>query len=175
LGLIAIAAGLMVTPHATREALHWTRDAFFPWQWVSAHLLHLSWPHLAVNAAVAIGLAMVADRCDAVRGYGLCALWVLLTLNLGLHVGPWPMDWYAGASGLLHGQFAWLCLHLAREATTPAQRIIALLLLAGGGIKVAMSLATPVGSVGWLDLPQAPPAHAYGYLGGLLAGWRRRK
>lgn len=149
----------------------WRRSlvATEPWRWLTGHLTHLSIAHLAVNLAALGLLTGAAWRQGQVRALPGAALASALAIDLGLLWGPWPVAWYGGLSGVLHGLFAWLTLSLAWRLRGRPAGWLALGLAAAGLAKVLADLVQPVGSVGWLGIPVAPPAHGLGY--GAGAAW----
>lgn len=147
-----------------------------PWRLVTAHVVHMSWTHMALNLA---GLALIWAWCGkALR----TAQWAgaLLLCALGVGLGLYWLDaalaWYVGLSGVLHG-----VLVLGAAAMLPAARGTATLVLLGVAAKLAreqLSGADPamehlVGGGVIIN------AHLYGAVAGLvcmllLAVWRRR-
>lgn len=181
--LAALGAGLLATaasfvPEPARDGLIWHGGTGMaaPWRLLTAHFVHLSSAHLAVNLIAAAMIAWTCDRLHMAGRLAGAALASLIGVDLGLAFAPWNIAWYAGFSGALHGVFAWLCLALALDPSTgKATRGLALALLSGGAIKVLAGLATPVGTPGWLGVPEAAPAHFYGYLAGALWAFSRRE
>lgn len=177
--LIAVASFLLHAYGEPVDDLIWRggMGAAAPWRWLSAHVVHLSAAHFAANAAAALVLAFAADRLAISRG--LPGAWVmsLIAVDLGLLIGPWPIAWYAGASGALYGVAGWICLRVALRgaiaSTDDTSRLAGALfvLLAG---KALWSLATPVGETGWLGVATATPAHLYGLVGGSVWALLRR-
>jgi rhomboid family GlyGly-CTERM serine protease len=172
-GLAATLASLL--PPRISDSLVWRIDSpgVEIWRWLSAHLVHLSIGHLLLNLAALVILVMLAESVTATnrrptRSWLLPASVSLLVIDLGLASALFPVQWYAGLSGALHGLFAWLALSLALGERSPSLRLLALALYFGGLAKAINDLQTPVGAVGWLGIPLATPAHVMGYLGGSL-------
>jgi rhomboid family GlyGly-CTERM serine protease len=151
------------------------------WRWLSAHFVHLSASHLLLNLAVLITLVVLAEMLPATtrrprQSWLAPAGLSLVVIDIGLAWGWFPVHWYAGLSGVLHGLFAWLSLALVLGHRLPRLRLLTLALYLGGLVKAMHDLQTPVGAVGWLSIPLATPAHVLGYLGGSLwacAEWLR--
>jgi rhomboid family GlyGly-CTERM serine protease len=148
------------------------------WRLLTAHFVHLGAAHLAANIFAATLIGWSCDQLGVSARLPAAALASLAGVGLGLEFGPWAITWYVGLSGLLHGLFAWLCLSLALSPPaerSPGMRKLAAALYLGGLLKVVVALATPLGAPGWLGIPQATPAHLYGYLGGTLWAFLRRE
>lgn len=146
-----------------------------PWRLLTAHLVHVNWTHALVNAGAWLALALLFERSLGARRQLLClvlgGLWIAFAL-------AWlfpSVAWYRGASGVLHVLFfAGASVELAaalRRRSRPAL-LLSSVLLAGGGLKIALQLpdaaATPY--VGWLDATTVPQAHLLGALCGILLG-----
>lgn len=181
LGVLLTFATLIAetAPNATIQ-FGWQAGLFAqePWRVLTAHFVHLSWVHSAANFAALALICWVASNLRA--GGSLAAVlgaWIGITI--GLAVGFWSIEWYAGLSGLLYGWFAGLafelCLMRGRVAWVGA------LLLVGGALKIGFDLGAGPIFVGALGIPVAAPVHLYGYAGGLAAAsveyyvWRRRR
>lgn len=175
-----LAAALSLLPRYQVTAFGWRAGGGWvdSWRLLSAHFVHIDVRHLAINLAAAFLLLGAG-----IWLYGLCATLVagaasMLAVDLGLLLGPWPIEWYVGMSGLLHGILAWLAVSLLLQPGDRVGRLMAGLLVAGGSLKVWLDLTHPLGEIGWLGVPLATPAHLYGWLGGTawaLLGWRLRR
>ena len=182
--VVCLAATLvsLLPPHFSNWLI-WRSDApaVEIWRWLSAHFVHLSAGHLLLNLAALITLAVLAEMLPAIarrpsQSWLAPAVLSLVVIDIGLAWGWFPIQWYAGLSGVLHGLFAWLALALVLGERPPRLRLLALALYLGGLAKAIHDLQTPVGAVGWLGVPLATPAHMLGYLGGTLwafAVWGR--
>ena len=177
LGVLAAAASF--TTQIGVLTLGWRIGSIYdaPWRLLTSQFVHLGPAHFSVNFLAAVLLGVVCDRLHVTRQLFGATLASFVAVCTGLEWGPWPLNWYVGFSGVLHGLFAWLCLSIARTTTTArfwSARAGALALYAGGLIKVVSALSIPVGSPGWLEIPQATPVHLYGYAGGTLWALLRR-
>ncbi len=136
------------------------------WRLLSAHLVHLDWPHWGLNMA---GLAVVAVFFSR-YGRPLQWVWVLLLsalfTGLGLYWLDPQMARYVGLSGVLHGLFIFGALHERRQH--PASGYALLVLLCA---KLAWeNLYGPLpGSATLTGGHIMTSAHLYGALGGLAA------
>lgn len=152
-------------------------DEHASWSLLSTHFVHLGAAHLAANIAA---LSMICATAQVLERGGLLIVLfagALAAVSLGLVAGPWDIAWYVGLSGVLYGCFGGLAAELCSESA-PA-RWLGWTLLLGAGLKLWLELAAGVGSLGVLGIPTAPPAHLYGFCGGLLtaiaARARRRR
>lgn len=175
-----LAAAMSLLPRYQITAFGWRAGGGLldAWRLVSAHFVHLDQRHLAINLAAASLLFGAGIWHQGLGATLTAAVAAMLAVDLGLLVGPWPIEWYVGMSGVLHGLFAWLALSLLLQGGDRAGRLIAAVLVAGGTVKVWLDLAHPLGETGWLGVPLATPAHLYGWLGGLvfaLVVWRLRR
>jgi rhomboid family GlyGly-CTERM serine protease len=73
------------------------------WRLLTAHFIHLNGAHLLVNlAGIVLVWALVVEEFSATQW-----LWIGLAAIAGIDAGLWWLspapEWYAGASGLLHG------------------------------------------------------------------------
>jgi rhomboid family GlyGly-CTERM serine protease len=151
--------------HEALDLLRWQRDSVTAGEWwrlLTAHLVHLSASHAIMNAAallLIVTLAPVVRRPMA----GICLLLVsAIAVDAGLvRLAP-DIDWYAGASGMLHGLFAGAaCLMLADRDW----RIGSLMLLV-----VVAKLSWELmggGNLSGADFPVVHEAHVFGAIGGL--------
>lgn len=148
------------------EALRYEREALLEgelWRAATGHVVHVSWAHLAMNAAVG---ALVAAALG--RRVGLAALLLCVGgTTAGLFLFSLRVAWYAGLSGVLHG----LIVCGALEAWRSDRRRIWLAAVALLAVKVGVeqwrgasqSLADLVGA------PVVVDAHLWGAISGALA------
>jgi rhomboid family GlyGly-CTERM serine protease len=98
--------------------------------------------------------------------------WILLASTLAIDAGLWflrPLiDWYVGASGVLHGALAAgaLAMYRRRDGTGAAVLLFLIVKLAYEQHSGASLFAS--------DLPLLPDAHVFGVFGGLLGAWLPR-
>jgi rhomboid family GlyGly-CTERM serine protease len=167
LALSALLAGLLAlaaTGDAGRLALRYERAALAHHQWwrlLSAHLVHLNAEHALLDGA---GLALIwvlFAREFSPRRW----LAILLASAAAIDAGLWflspAVEWYLGASGVLHGALAAGAIAWYRRGDGMGAGLVVLLVAKLGyeqlhGTSILMA-----------DLPLVPQAHLYGALGGL--------
>lgn len=158
------------------DALEFRRSALAaePWRALTAHLVHVSWPHALINgAALWIVARLLAQDLDAWRQAIALTMsaFAVSVLLAWLHPG---IEWYRGLSGALHGLFfAGTAKWLACEHPRTVRRLwLPAVLFVGGWIKVVVE--QPAGSAiahaEWLGAPVVPQAHLAGALAGSVLG-----
>lgn len=150
-----------------------------PWRLITAHFVHINWPHVVINAAAWFVVArLFAGELAPSRQVRVVPV-AAVVISVGLATVYARIEWYRGFSGVLHALFfagatTWLKQALASAAS---RRVAALwlpgALVAGGWIKVALeqpaaSAATP--HAAWLGAATVPQAHLLGAACGTLLG-----
>jgi rhomboid family GlyGly-CTERM serine protease len=168
LATVVLLLGLGATGEWGRDLLGYDRGALANYQWwrlLSAHLVHLGWEHLLLNCAGLILLWALFAREYAPRRW----LWIITAAMLAIDAGLWflrpAVDWYLGASGVLHGILAAGAYALYRRGE--AMGAVLLLVLV---VKLVYEQQSG-GSLFVGDLPLVPDAHVLGALGGLFAAF----
>jgi rhomboid family GlyGly-CTERM serine protease len=132
------------------------------WRLLSAHLVHLTWRHSLLNCAGLIVLWALFAREFMPRRW----LWIVLLAAFSIDAGLWflnpRVDWYAGASGVLHGGWAAGACAAYRRADGLGAVLMLLLI-----VKLIYEQQSGL-SVFEGDLPLVPEAHLFGALGGLV-------
>ena len=148
-----------------RETLQYERGALAHYQWwrlISAHLVHLGWRHALLNCAGLMLLWMLFAREFSPRRW----LWILLLAAASIDAGLWflrpAVDWYLGASGLLHGAWAAGACALYRRGDGIGAALLLLLI-----VKLVYEQQSGA-SLFEADLPLVSAAHLFGTLGGLI-------
>lgn len=135
------------------------------WRLVSAHLVHFDLQHGVLNAAALVLTAWIVGRRVAIAEWLLLAAGSLIAVDLGLYWLSPDIDWYVGASGLLHGLFAGGALILALRGRDLMGGVM-LLLLAGKLAYEHLSGGTSLFMDG-AGFAVVTEAHLYGAVGGL--------
>jgi rhomboid family GlyGly-CTERM serine protease len=170
LGLLLCAA-LLLAPLAGGEALQqlWRYERLAVsdgqlWRLLSAHIVHLDAGHALLNCT---GLALLWALFA--RSYRLGQwLWALVVIVATIDLGFWfistGLQWYVGASAVLHGVFACGCIALVRQRD-PVGYVAAAIFVA----KIVWEqLHGPLPFE--TEHPVVTVSHAYGAIGGVLAG-----
>jgi rhomboid family GlyGly-CTERM serine protease len=168
-GLAALLLGLAAGGSAVREALRWERAGLADgeaWRLLTGHLVHLDLTHALLNAA---GLLLVAALWRGVfrpPQWGVIVVAAVVTIDSGLWFLDRGLDWYVGASGVLHAAMA---AGIAREAAAGDR--LALGLAAAGLAKLAAELWGPGPGSGVIEPSLVvTSAHRYGAAIGALLG-----
>jgi rhomboid family GlyGly-CTERM serine protease len=166
LGVLGLLLIIMATGERGRDALGYQREALSHFQWwrlFSAHLVHLNWRHALLNCAGLILLWALFAREFAPSRW----LWIVSSAALCIDLGLWfrypAVDWYLGASGVLHGVWAAGAYALWRRGDVLGAVLMGLLL-----IKLAYEQYSGQ-SIFIGDIPVLTAAHWLGALGGLAA------
>jgi rhomboid family GlyGly-CTERM serine protease len=151
---------------ALRAVWRYEREAVAAGEWwrlLTSHFVHLDAGHAVLNAA---GLALLWGlfaRCWTARSWWCAILTSLAAIDLGFWFCERQLQWYVGASGLLHGVFAFGCLALVRERD-PIGIIAALIFVA------KLSWEHWQGPLPFeRSAPVVTVAHLYGAMGGACA------
>ena len=133
------------------------------WRWVTCHVVHLDMGHALLNIAGVVLLWTLFGGLLRGRDW----LWTLVLSVTSVDLGLWylqpQLQWYVGASGLLHGVMASGCVALRRSgdrAGWPASGLFAAK-LAYEHWQGPLPFETQSAVVS--------AAHLYGAAGGLLA------
>jgi rhomboid family GlyGly-CTERM serine protease len=134
------------------------------WRLVTSHFVHIDSRHALLNCAgLALLWALFARSYRPAQWLPALGM-ILATIDLGFWFISTDLQWYVGASAALHGVFACGCLALIRQRDR--------LGYAAAAIFVAKLLWEHL--QGPLPLMSGQPvvteSHAYGALGGALAG-----
>lgn len=170
LGLL-LALALLMAPLAGGEPLtqlwRYERHAIADGQWwrlVTAHFVHMDVGHAVLNAA---GLALLWALFARSWRPGQWLFALVLTLVV-IDAGFWfistDLQWYVGASALLHGAFACGCMALVFQKDRLGQ--LAALVLVAKLIWEQVHGPLPLET----RHPVITASHAYGAVGGALAG-----
>jgi rhomboid family GlyGly-CTERM serine protease len=173
LALLGLLSPALLTGIGTRPAIDWRPSLALaePWRWWSAAWVHLSGPHLLVNAVGAAVVALAGAIAHLPwRAAGAWALAWPLT-HLLLLVRPSIVS-YGGLSGVLHAGVAVVAVWLARSQHARS-RPIGWALLAGLAVKVMFEAPwrelLPYSPT--LGIATVPFAHAAGLVAGALSAW----
>lgn len=176
LAAAGLVLGLQAMP-AAGSLLEYQRTllAGEPWRLLTAHLVHINWTHALANAVAWVVLAQLFAAQINARRHWLTIAVAAAAVSGGLAAFYPAIEWYRGASGVLHALFfagataALLGALLSQPWRVPA---LPLALLAGGWAKVAIELPhgaiTPYAT--WLGATTVPQAHLLGAIAGTALG-----
>ncbi|HEY6452874.1 MAG TPA: rhombosortase [Steroidobacteraceae bacterium] len=172
LAALGVILGLCALGEGGRELLRYERLALSHWQWwrlVTAHLVHLSLEHALLNGAALALLWMLLAREFTPRRWA----WILLASAAAIDAGLWflrpAVEWYLGASGVLHGALAAGAAALYRRGEGLGAALLLLLV-----VKLIHEHVSGA-SLFMGTLPLVPDAHLFGALGGLLGAWTAQR
>jgi rhomboid family GlyGly-CTERM serine protease len=167
--LLVFAALLLplLLPDPLQAALRYDRAALAAGEWwrlISAHVVHLGARHALLNAAAAGVLVLLFGAALSRWDWALTVVLSMLVLDAGLWFLSPRIEWYVGASGVLHGVIAAGALALLRLRDWRGALLLALLV---GKLLFEQLTAGDLGFVA--GLPVVVDAHLYGASGGALA------
>lgn len=133
------------------------------WRLLSAHIVHLDARHALLNAAgFALVWALFARTYRPLHWTIGIAL-IVTVIDAGFWFFSPGLQWYVGASALLHGLFACGIIAMIRHRETSGWAAAAVLV-----IKIAWEQWQ--GPLPFTPGPVVTDSHLYGAIGGLLAG-----
>jgi rhomboid family GlyGly-CTERM serine protease len=133
------------------------------WRLLTAHVVHLDSRHALLNAAGFALLWALFARSYRPAQWGLAAAAILLVIDGGFWFVSPGLQWYMGASALLHGCFACGVVAMIRQRE-------ALGWVAAGALLVKIAWEQWQGPLPLTPGPVVTDSHLYGAIGGLLAG-----
>lgn len=168
---LLLCLALLLVPLAGDDALRaaWRYERYVIqagqwWRLVTAHLVHLDVHHALLNATGFTLLWALFARSYTPRRWLAALALCLLVIDAGFWFLSPRIEWYVGASALLHGVFACGCVAWIRNGERIG--IVALVLLAA---KLAWEhYGTPLPFMA--GRPVLTISHVYGAAGGVLAG-----
>jgi len=173
--LLATLIGLVVlqlAAPASTMALRYDRVALADGQWwrlITAHVVHLDLRHMLLNALGVILMWALFARDYPPRQWFLILFTAAAAIDAGLWFRDPQVQWYVGASALLHGVMAAGTLAELRRGSRDGWTLAAF--LAAKLVYEQLSGALPFAGPA---VPVVVNAHLYGALGGLAAAiWLR--
>jgi len=165
---LCIAVLIMLGGEAGKELLRYDRvwiGQGEAWRFISGHMTHLGWSHLALNGAGLLLVWYLVGGTFTNHAWLVIIGVTLATIDIAFWFRNPELYWYVGMSGLLHGLLAAGIVAQLRKLN--AETVILLLLLSA---KIAWEQWNgPVpGSESTSGGPVIVDAHLYGALGGVL-------
>jgi rhomboid family GlyGly-CTERM serine protease len=109
LALLGLLVGLSLGGEPFRRALRYDRSAIAGgqgWRLLTGHLVHFDLHHALLNACGALLMWGLFARDYSLPKWGLILLASLVAIDAGFWWRDPALEWYVGASGLLHGVMA---------------------------------------------------------------------
>jgi rhomboid family GlyGly-CTERM serine protease len=161
-------ATLESTGDAGRLLLRYQRDAIVAgewWRFVTGHLVHLGWAHLALNLVGLLLMWALFIPDYTPRQWLLITVASVAAIDAGFLLFNPELDWYVGLSGVLHGVMAAGTLaHLRRRE--PDAWILAVFLI--GKLAYEQFIGVMPYSMKSAGGPVVVDAHLYGTIGALI-------
>ncbi|MCP5092360.1 MAG: rhombosortase [Gammaproteobacteria bacterium] len=136
------------------------------WRLVTGHLVHLGWPHFALNAVGLLLVWYLVGNAYNWREWLLVSMLAIVTMDIGFWVFEPGLAWYVGLSGLLHGMLA---AGLVAKLRHPDKETLALAILLLGKLVWEQVSGPLPGSESTSGGSVIVDSHLYGALGGVLA------
>ncbi|HEY7672792.1 MAG TPA: rhombosortase [Gammaproteobacteria bacterium] len=169
LGIAVLCIAMALGGDGARELFRYDRIAladFELWRLVSAHLVHLSAGHTALNVTALAIIALLFDTALDSFDWIVSAALAALAIDFGLYFFSPDVVWYVGLSGALHGIMVAGALALA-VARSRLGAVLIVLVVA----KIAWEHWA--GPLPLSELTSGGPvvteAHLYGAVGGAIA------
>lgn len=152
---------------AARAALRYERVAIAAGEWwrlVTGHFVHIDLEHTLLNIMGFVLMWAIFARDLSPRQWLIVTAVVVLTIDAGLWFRDTGIDWYVGASGVLHGFMAAGTYVHVRRGDLDGWILVVFIVLKLGYEQLHGVL--PFVESG---MPVVLNAHLYGALGGLIA------
>jgi rhomboid family GlyGly-CTERM serine protease len=134
------------------------------WRLATAHFVHMDARHALLNCAGLVLLWALFARSWRPGQWLVALSFTILTIDLGFWFISTGLTWYVGASALLHGAFACGCMALIFQRDRLG--LIAVVILVAKLVWEQMHGPLPLET----RHPVVTVSHAYGAMGGALAG-----
>jgi rhomboid family GlyGly-CTERM serine protease len=166
--LVGLALAAMVLlwlgGEGAREALRYERRSILAGDYLrllTAHLVHFDLRHLALNMSGAVLMAFLFSRTYSIPKWILVIVASMVAIDVGFLLLEPQLDWYVGASGVLHGVLAAGAVAWWRTESRLFASVLSAVVvgkLAHEQLQGALPLAG--------ELPVIVDAHLYGAIGG---------
>jgi rhomboid family GlyGly-CTERM serine protease len=169
LGLLVVTVVLLaIGGESARLLLRYERFAVLEagqyWRLLTAHLVHGSSTHLALNLGGLMLIAALFPKHLSLSGWLTVLLASLIAIDVGFVWNEPQLAWYVGLSGVLHGCLAAGAVTWWRFETR-ALAVALTLVIAGKLAWEQWQGALPLSG----DMPVIVDAHLYGAIGGTVA------
>ncbi|WP_404364757.1 rhombosortase [Marinobacter sp.] len=167
----AVVAGLLIAAALVPPTnLEWSRAGlaeFEVWRLLTGHWVHLGLPHLLLNLAGLLLVALLFRQQPPIVSWAVFLPASQVFISAGLWWLTPELEWYRGFSGCLHGLLVFTAIHnLPRERAWCGFILVAVL------IKIAWEQIAGVfpGTSALIDGRVITEAHGLGALTGLVGG-----
>lgn len=174
--LAAVAMSLLgALGDSVNAALEYDRqaiEAFEWWRLVTAHAAHLGFLHGLLNGVGLLVVWHIGREVVSRRAWAWLLTGSLLAVDAGLYFGSPDIEWYVGASGVLHGLFGGMAVLMLGRGSRSYAALLLLALTAKlvGEQYLAATPIFPGAEIGNV----ITAAHLYGAVGGVAtATWFR--
>lgn len=153
---------------AARHALAFDRALIEAGQWwrlLSAHVVHLSFYHAALNLLGLLALLVLCPAPITTREWVRRLVLLSLLTSVALYVFVPTVDRYVGLSGVLHGLFLLGLMPMARRRDAIA---ITCLLYLAGKLAWEVMIGTPLSDEQAIGGRVVTQAHLFGTLAGVV-------
>ena len=172
-GAMAVALLLALGGEPVRQALRYDRAAVASgqlWRLITAHWVHGSTQHIAVNVLGAALMAALFNRTYCIKSWLIILACGVASIDLGFWFLMPQLQWYVGMSGVLHAVLAAGTVAWWKTETKPLALILTLIMAAKLWWEQTHG-ALPLSG----EMPVVVNAHLYGEAGGLIGAaicWR---
>ncbi len=159
--------GLQMGGQDLRLLMQYDRSGMQAGEWyrlLSAHWVHLDWPHAGLNVAGLWLLALLEIGGTRLQYQVLRCLLLCVAVGGALYVCNPELQWYVGLSGVLHGLFVIALVHLLYRRRDPVALVVLMALIG----KLAWEHYHGALAQHLLQAPVIVAAHSYGALAGLI-------
>lgn len=148
--------------------LQWLQSSFLydadqlwqqPWRLWTAHWVHVSWPHAALNLTALLLLPWIFPHYPPRRFWLMLGLGCPL-ISICMWFGLPDLRWYAGLSGILHGIYFSAAVHAFVSRT---DRLVASILWIGLTVKIFLeNIIVGQSTAELIGAPVLTQAHYFG-------------
>jgi rhomboid family GlyGly-CTERM serine protease len=136
------------------------------WRLISAHFVHLDWPHFTLNVLGLWLLWLVVGKVFSTDQWVLVVVFLSISITASLKFWSSEVGWYVGLSGLLYGMLATGLVASIRTLKSPFTFLFILVLLKG----LFDAVYGPLSLIDQTAYRVVSDAHVYGIVWGTLLG-----
>ena len=158
-GILLLMGWLQLMDFSTlRYQQSWLSDGEY-WRILSAHLVHVNWQHLVLNAFGLILCMGITSPAWTIRRWVIYHIFLTLGISVLFTLLNPELQWYAGYSGVLYGIFLLAAIDLYQR-----DKLIAAILLIAISAKIVLEQVGyfAINSSDFIGVPVIIDAHLYG-------------